>query len=424
MATFQTKPDKLNGGIRAYAVTSAVGHGKRSRQWIYLGTFATTRDAKGEFNRASENLNRERVNEIHQERLDAKTTPTLIDSVPKYFEAVEGIKLNSSKGLKPYRIALSHSCRFLGDLKLHELIPSKIESFIAARRKEITYKHTPVRIKTIMNEVAQLSSLCGWAVKNQILKSHPFKTPQRSLRDYFPKIEKKPKNYLNPIEQVAILKASEGSPYANTVTKLLLFLGVRQGELAGLRCADVDLTRRAITVRAEKTNDYRILPVTGALIPVLEHLKTHRPTFRNWYPRESKHNTFLLCDEEGRPLGEPGKQLFKGLASKAGIARKITPHVFRHTFVSNMRAAGLSPYEIMSLTGHKNVSTLEGYGVNAPKDLLLKMERAYPTGLTLAAKVDQKVDRRIIWLKTPMKAGYKMAGAVGFEPTNARSKIW
>jgi hypothetical protein len=108
----------------------------------------------------------------------------------------------------------------------------------------------------------------------------------------------------------------------------------------------------------------------------------------------------------------------------AGINKKITPHVFRHTFVSNMRAAGLSPYEIMSLTGHKNVSTLEGYGVNAPKDLLQKMERAYPTVQLEVVKVDKKVDRRIIVLKTPGKPGVLMAGAVGFEPTNARSKIW
>jgi integrase len=424
MATFQTKPDMRLGGIKAYAVTSVVTNGKRSRQWLYLGTFPTTRDAKSEFNRVSESLNREKVSAIHQERHESKTTPTLADAVPLYFEAVEGIKLNSSKGLKPYRIALSHTCRFLGDLKLNELTPFKIEGFIAARRKEITYKHTPVGIKTIMNEVAQLSSLCGWAVKNQILKSHPFKTPQRSLKDYFPKVEKKPKNYLNLEEQAAILKASEDSPYAQTITKVLLYLGVRQGELAGLRCGDVDLARRAITVRAEKTNDYRVLPITGELVPILERLKTHRPTFRNWYLREPKHNTYLLCDEEGRPLGEPGKHLFKNLAAKAGITRKITPHVFRHTFVSNMRAAGLSPYEIMSLTGHKNVSTLEGYGVNAPKDLLQKMERAYPTVTTLARKVDEKVDRRFILLKTPLKQGYKLAGAVGFEPTNARSKIW
>jgi hypothetical protein len=78
----------------------------------------------------------------------------------------------------------------------------------------------------------------------------------------------------------------------------------------------------------------------------------------------------------------------------------------------------------MSLTGHKNVSTLEGYGVNAPKDLLQKMELAYPENQTPAEKVDEKVDRRFILLKTPMKLGEKMAGAVGFEPTNARSKIW
>ena len=424
MATFQSKADKKNGGIKAYAVTSTLKNGKRVRQWLPLGTFPTTREAEREFNRVSEDLNKEKVRQITQDRLDTKQIPTLSQAIPQYFSAVEGIKLNSSKGLKPYRIALSHSSRFMGESKLNELTPDKIEGYIASRRKEITYKHIPVGIKTIANEVAQLSSLCCWAVKNQILKSHPFKTPQRLLKDYFPKVEKKPKNYLNQEEQTAILRASEESPYAKTVTHLLLYLGIRQGELSELRFDGVDLTRREITVRAEKTNDYRILPIAGPLLPILEKLKANRPTFRNWYPRETKHMTYLLCDEEGESLGQPGKNLFKKLALKAGITKKVTPHVFRHTFVSNMRTAGLSPYEIMSLTGHKNVSTLEGYGVNAPKDLLQKMERAYPTVLTLAEKVDEKVDSRIVRLKTPLNQGYKLAGAVGFEPTNARSKIW
>jgi len=424
MATLQTKLDKRNGGIKAYAVTSVVKNQKRSRQWLYLGTFPTTRDAEREFRRISENLNREKVSEIHQERIDSLAIPTLNDSVPKYFKAVEGIKLNSSKGMKPYRIALKHTCDFFGGLKLNALTPDKIESYIAARRKVITYKRTPVSIKTIMNEVAQLSSLCVWALKNKILQSHPFKTPQRPLTDYFPKVDKKPKIYLNQEEQAAILKASEESPYSEVITKLLLYLGIRQGELAGLLYSDVDLDQRAITVRAEKTNDYRMLPIASPLVPILKMLKTHRPAFRNWYPRVSKHNTYLLCDEEGKVIDEPGKHLFKNLAAKANIAKKVTPHVFRHTFVSNMRAAGLSPYEIMSLTGHRNVSTLEGYGVNAPTDLLRKMERAYPLVKVEAQKVDEKVDRKVVTLGTLIEQGIKMAGAVGFEPTNARSKIW
>ena len=421
MATFQTKQDKRNGGIKAYAVTSTMNNGKRVRVWTYLGTFPTTRDAEREFNRVSANLNRERVHQIHANKELQKTTPTLVDTVEKYLSSVDGIKLNSSQGLKPYRIALSHTCRYLGGLKLHELTPDKITGYIGARRKEITYRKTLVSPKTIINELTQLSSLCGWAAEAGLIKEHPFKTGQRPLRSYFPKVEKKPKRYLKPEEQRALLRATNDSPYAQVVVHLLLCLGIRRGELSQLRLEEVDIERRQITVRAEKTNDFRILPMPAALIPILKKLKTHRPTFKNWYPRETKHQIYLLCDEMGNPVGEPGKQLFKGLVVKAGIIGKLRPHDLRHTFVSNMRAAGLSSYEIMKLTGHRNVSTLEGYGVNAPKDLLAKMERGTPV---VTPRVDEKVDNHFIWLKTPMKQGLKLAGAVGFEPTNARSKIW
>jgi hypothetical protein len=72
-----------------------------------------------------------------------------------------------------------------------------------------------------------------------------------------------------------------------------------------------------------------------------------------------------------------GKSFLRTLAVPAGITKNLTPHVFRHTFISNLRASGFSSYEIQSLTGHRNVATLEGYGVNAPQGLGQKIEGAF-----------------------------------------------
>ncbi len=377
MATLSIKPDHRRGGFAAYLVTSLTRDGRRLRQWVSLGHFLTKRDAEREFRRVEEQFNREQIRLIHEQKDYTSAIPTLTDYVPTYLQQAEGIRLNSSQGTTRYRFALNNICRYLGDIKLHELSPAHIDRYVAARRKESTPRG-PISPKTVINELVQLSSLCTWAIRQGVIKEHPFRTPQHPLCSYFPKVEKKPKTYLTFEEQVVLLNTAKPSPYAFCVVSLLLHLGIRRGELINLRLADVDLSRRQITVRADKTNDFRILPIHTNLVPILEKMRVFRPTRGGWYPRDERHWEYLLCDDQGGKLEQMGKSFLKRLALKAGIAKHLTPHVFRHTFISNLRASGFSSYEIQSLTGHRNVSTLEGYGVNAPKGLDVKIGSAFP----------------------------------------------
>jgi len=400
MATLLTRPDKRNGGLRAWAVTSATEHGKRSRVWVPLGRFLTLRDAEREFRRVAEQYSREKVRNLHDDRAYVRNIPTLSGYVPTYLREAEGVKLNAIRGTARYRIALTNLCRFLGDILLHELTPAKVDGFVAARRKESSPRG-PISPKTVINELVQLSSLCGWAVREGVIKEHPFRNPQRPLRSFFPKDTKKPKTYLTFEEQTRLLETAEASPYAHTVVSLLLHLGVRRGELIALRVDDVDLSRRQITVRADKTDDYRILPIHSNLVPILQKLKAHRPTRGGWHPRDERHREYLLCDDKGKRLDQMGKSFLRRLAFRAGLAKNLTPHVFRHTFVSNLRAAGFSSYEIQALTGHRNVSTLEGYGVNVPQGLSQKIEGAFQTRVPQLPPTLRKVDD---WVDDPGKA--------------------
>ena len=424
MATFQTKADKKNGGIKAYAVTSVVKNGKRFRDWHYLGSFPTTREAEKEFRRVSENLGREKVRELNKSRITAKETPTLADTAPKYLKAEEGINLDSIQGMKRYQISLGHTVKALGTFKLHELTPEKIQEYVTNRKAEITYKGTHPSFKTIFNEVGQLSALCGWAMKQGYISIHPFRNSQYELKDYFGKggkalrAETKAKVVLTDEEQVAILKSAENQPWAFSVVTILLYSAMRRSELSGLKLSDVNLTRKELMVRAEKTKDFRIIPLYGPLLALMPKLMRFRPTWRNWKPRNANTSEFLICEDKGVRVKSIGKDLFPPLIAKAGITKHVTNHVFRHTQISNLREAGFSSYEIMAITGHKNIKTLEGYGVNAPKGLGTRLEVAFPGSTLVAKKVDEKVEDLVTAIKTPMYRGIKMVEVVGIEPTS------
>jgi hypothetical protein len=116
-------------------------------------------------------------------------------------------------------------------------------------------------------------------------------------------------------------------------------------------------------------------------------MKAFRPTRGGWHPRDERHQEYPLCDDKGKRLDQMGKSFPRTLAVRAEITKNLTPHVFRHSFISNLRASGFSSYEIQALTGHRNVATLEGYGVNVPQGLGQKIEGAFHTQLPLMSQM-------------------------------------
>lgn len=67
---------------------------------------------------------------------------------------------------------------------------------------------------------------------------------------------------------------------------------------------------------------------------------------RLWDPPLSRQTFFVMV---------------RARAKKAGVRRKVHPHLFRHTFVSWSLEAGIPPQRIMLMTGHQSIATLSGY---------------------------------------------------------------
>ena len=163
---------------------------------------------------------------------------------------------------------------------------------------------------------------------------------------------------------------------------ILLGTGLRVSELYGLTRADIDFDRRCIHVRrqlcrtAEKPyfvtppktkSGIRNVPMTDAVYMALMRVVKAR-TAPKVELLVDGHSGFLFLDKSGMPkVAMHLENYMRGLQARFEKAYgksvpRITPHVLRHTFCTNVQQAGLDVKSLQYLMGHSNASvTLDVY---------------------------------------------------------------
>ncbi|WHP41548.1 tyrosine-type recombinase/integrase [Lysinibacillus boronitolerans] len=162
---------------------------------------------------------------------------------------------------------------------------------------------------------------------------------------------------------------------------LLLDCGLRANELLSLRLADIDFQTRFITLKAEvnKNRKPRIVPMSGHSVKLLIQLigenKKHFTTDR------------IFLSQWGEPLGQNhfNKRL-KFYAEKAGIkGKKVTAHVYRHTWAKNMTLNGCDSFTLQKMGGWNDIRTMRRY-IQMDTDDLRKTHDSYSPVMNLLNK--------------------------------------
>lgn len=140
---------------------------------------------------------------------------------------------------------------------------------------------------------------------------------------------------------------------------LLYSGGLRRNEVLSLRPKDIDSKRMLIWVISGKGNKDRMVPLSQVMLDML----------RNYY-REYKPKEYLFEGQYGGKFGERTIEIVvKEAAKRAGISRKVTPHVLRHSFATHLLESGINLRIIQELLGHKNPKTTQIY-THVSRDLI------------------------------------------------------
>jgi len=135
------------------------------------------------------------------------------------------------------------------------------------------------------------------------------------------------------------------------IIQMLYGTGMRVGELVRLRMRDIDFDRNLIMVRYGKGAKDRT-----ALLPVAVRETLLRQS------RVKQGGDFLFTNGRGGRLTEETIQkVVRHAATRADVAKLVTPHTLRHTFATHLLETGTDLRYIQELLGHASVKTTEIY---------------------------------------------------------------
>ena len=280
----------------------------------------------------------------------------------------------SPNTLAAYRNDLSQLVAFLDDrsrteqaVDLWERVDSGELSAYVLHLHERGYSDT-----TRARKVASARSLFSFLVEEGVIE----KDPTENLSA--PRLGRSLPETLTIEEVESLLEASEdesaGAVRDRAMLELLYASGMRVSEVVSLDLEDVDLDAGSIRCVGKGSKE-RMIPVHRQAIETVDvYLKTARPTLKS---KGTSQAVFL--SRRGERLTRQGFWLIlKGLAIKAGIGKKITPHTLRHSFATHLLQGGASLRNVQELLGHASITTTQVYTHLTSEHVRSEYEKAHP----------------------------------------------
>ncbi len=262
-----------------------------------------------------------------------------------------------------------HISPALGRIRLVKLTPQQVRAFLNDKRRE---GHSP---RSVQYMHAVLRCALGRALKDGQAARNVAKLVDP------PKVERPEVEPLTPEQARAFLKAIEGDRL-EALYSVALAIGLRRGEVLGLRWSDVDLEEGTTRVQGSlqringelrrvepKTKrSRRTIALPDAAVAVLRRHRVRQKEERLLAGSRWKNTDMVFTTRIGTPL-EPRNisRHFQRTLKTAKLPRKRF-HDLRHTCASLLLAQGVHPRVVMEILGHSQIGlTMNTYSHVIPE---------------------------------------------------------
>lgn len=297
---------------------------------------------------------------------------TVAELVDRYINLRRGLKENS---MRAYGSAINriHTDPF-GSRMIRSVRLSDGKGWFVSLHDKGLKQNTIGILQSVLRPAFEM------AVDDDMIRKNPFKF---KLSDVIPN-DAYVRSALTKAQQERYLQFIRDHGKDNYYDDIVILLGtgLRVSEIYGLTKADIDFDRRCIHINKQlcRTADkpYFIAPPKTSSgnrsIPMTDtdYMAFRRVLENRGHPKVEVmvdgYSGFLFLDKDGKPkVAMHLENYMRGMQRKyikkhGNTLSRVTPHVLRHTFCTNMQQAGIDIKSLQYLMGHSNASvTLDVY---------------------------------------------------------------
>ncbi len=261
---------------------------------------------------------------------------TMGDLLSRYAKEVTPGK----RGAEPEKCRIDGLLRdSLAAVKITNVTSKDLADWRDQRAKEVA-PATVNRDMTVLSHVFEIARK-EWGI--------PIANPCRDVRRLRP--DRPRDRRLVEDEEARLLAAIDTgrNPWLKPVVLFALETAMRQGEILGLRWADVDIEKPWAKILEAKNGEGRVVPLSTRAVGVLQSIKRGQSTV---FPTSS----------------EAIKKSWQRACARAGI-EDLRFHDLRHEATSRLFERGLNPMQVATITGHKTLQMLKRYTHLRAEDL-------------------------------------------------------
>lgn len=276
----------------------------------------------------------------------------LQDKVKPYLEYCTYRKELDTKTIKAYRIDLT---QFFSYVHSNEPEKETIEQYI-------TELHKKYKQKTIKRKIASIKAFYSYLEEEELVEQNPFRKIKVKFKEtiILPRIipREEIEQLLNYI--YASISSLSGIQYKHTlrdasVIEVFFATGARVYEISNIRAENINLNSGLIRIMGKGRKERYIQISNTAVLDIL------RKYYEENEPEIKKSGYFFINNRGNRYTEQSIRLMLKKYTLKAGIQRKITPHMFRHSFATYLIEEGVDVSCVQQILGHSSIKTTQIY---------------------------------------------------------------
>lgn len=154
--------------------------------------------------------------------------------------------------------------------------------------------------------------------------------------------------------EVTLMLAFAKNVREKAIMAVLAYSGIRNKELCSLKVQDVDLYNNSVRVLAGKGKKDGVVCIAPECSKILT-------AYLEKYPRQSEDLMFTTLRHNNKYHTNDARKLLKVVARRAKIAKRVYPHLMRHSLATNLLNRGANIFTVQQQLRHSFIDTTMVY---------------------------------------------------------------